>query len=226
MAFQSGILGMFARSPFKPLQKHMDKAYDCVVLLEPFLQSVIQGDWDKAAELRDQIGQLEHDADRVKMDFRQHLPKNLFLPVPRNDLLQLMSKQEDLPNLAKDITGLMLGRRMKIPNALAQDFAAFLRCSVEATEQAKTTISELDELLESGFRGQEVNIVEKMLNKLNQLEHDSDDLQIKLRQKLFDIEPELEPVDIVFLYKVIDYIGSLADVAQDTGGRLRMLTAD
>jgi predicted phosphate transport protein (TIGR00153 family) len=226
MAFQSGILGMFARSPFKPLQKHMDKAYDCVALLEPFLQAALQGEWDKAGEIRDQIGQLEHDADRVKMDFRQHLPKNLFLPVPRIDLLQLMSKQEDLPNLAKDITGLMLGRRMQIPEALADDFFAFLRCSVEATEQAKTTISQLDELLESGFRGQEVNIIEKMLNKLNQLEHESDDLQIKLRQKLFDIEPQLEPVDVVFLYKVIDYIGSLADAAQDTGGRLRMLTAD
>jgi len=226
MAFQTGILNMFARSPFKPLQKHMELAHESVASLETFFQSIIDEDWDQAKATRGKISELEHQADAIKLDFRQHLPKNLFLPVPRLDLLELISKQEELPNIAKDITGLVLGRKMHVPPTLIDKFMAFLKCAIDTCNQAKTTISELDELLESGFRGKEVAIIENMLKKLNQLEHESDDLQIKLRQGLFDIEDQLKAVDLVFLYKVIDNIGRLADAAQDTGSRLRMLTAD
>lgn len=226
MAFQTGILNMFARSPFKPLQKHMEKAHGSVALLETFFEALTKADWEQARKLRRQIQDLEHEADAIKMDFRQHLPKSLFLPVPRMDLLELLSKQENLANIAKDISGLMLGRKMNIPKSLVSLFMKFLKSSIDASNQAKTAISELDELLESGFRGKEVDIIETLLKELNRIEHESDELQIELRQSLFDIEDELRPVDVVFLYKIIDWVGYLADTAQDAGARLRMLTAD
>lgn len=222
---QSGVLNMFARSPIRPLQQHMEKAQCCADLLLPYFDAVFAKDWEKAANLQQEISSYEHEADALKMDFRLHMPKGLFLPVPRIDLLELLNKQEHIANKAKDIAGIMLGRKMEIPAQLSGEMRAYLARSIDASKQAKKAINELDELLESGFRGKEVKLVEELVTELNKIEYDTDQMQIKIRQNLFDIEKSLEPIDVMFLYKIIEEIGTLADRSQEVGNRLRMLTA-
>lgn len=222
---QSGVLSMFARSPIRPLQQHMEKAQYCAQLLLPYFNAVLEKDWSKAETLQQEISHYEQEADALKMDFRLHLPKGLFLPVPRSDLLDLLKKQEMIANLSKDIAGIVLGRRMEIPPEFSKEFQLFLSRSIDASSQAKKAISELDELLESGFRGKEVALVEEMITELNKIEHDTDDMQINVRQSLFNIEKSLAPVDVMFLYKLIEQVGMLADCSQEVGSRLRMLTA-
>jgi len=219
-----GILGVFARSPIRPLQQHMKKAQACAEWLIPFFDAVLEGDWDQAKVLRTQITQVENEADELKMDFRLHMPKNIFLPVPRIDLLELLSKQDKIANISKDIAGIVLGRRMQIPTQLSQDLPQLVQLSVQASREALQATEELDELLESGFSNFEIEHVETIITQLNKTEHATDKLQIEIRQQLFDIEKELAPVDAIFLYQIIGWIGLIADCAQKVGARLRMLT--
>ena len=39
------------------------------------------------------------------------------------------------------------------------------------------------------------------------------------------LEVELPPVDVIFLYQIIDWVGDLADRAQRVGSRLQLLVA-
>ena len=64
-----------------------------------------------------------------------------------------------------------------------------------------------------------------MVTELNGIETTNDKLQITLRKHIFDIEHELNPIDTIFLYKIVDKIGILADDAQRVGFRLMMLTS-
>ena len=48
----NSILGVFAKSPIKPLQEHMDKVHDCASLLVAFFEATITGNWDSAVQLR------------------------------------------------------------------------------------------------------------------------------------------------------------------------------
>ena len=225
MLRQTAILDMFARSPIRPLQQHMEKAHACVALLPQFFHAVEQNDWQKAAELQAEIRKRENEADDLKRNVRSHLPKGLFLPVSRTDILNLLSGQDRLADTAKDIAGIMLGRKMRLPESLVNDFNQFLQRSIDAADQAKKAINELDELLESGFRGKEVLVVDNMVKELDQIETQTDKIQIALRQSLFDIEKDMPPIDVIFLYKIIELIGTLADRAQQAGSYLRMLVA-
>jgi predicted phosphate transport protein (TIGR00153 family) len=83
----------------------------------------------------------------------------------------------------------------------------------------------MDELLVTGFRGREVKVVEKLIEELDRLESSNDKVQIKVRTKLFSLEKNMPPVDVMFLYKIIDRIGELADIAQKVGSRLQLLIA-
>nr|MCS5581482.1 DUF47 family protein [Gammaproteobacteria bacterium] len=82
-----------------------------------------------------------------------------------------------------------------------------------------------DELLETGFRGKEATLVEELVVELDELEHQSDVSQIKLRAMLFQMEDSLPPVHVIFLYKIIDRLGELADISQKIGSRLLLLIA-
>ena len=86
-------------------------------------------------------------------------------------------------------------------------------------------INELDELVETGFRGHEVKLVQKMIKKLDKVESETDTLEKKARHKLFAIEKDLPPVDVMFLYKIIELTGDVADRAQQVGSRLQLLLA-
>ncbi|WP_372871475.1 TIGR00153 family protein [Shewanella sp.] len=221
----NSILGVFAKSPIKPLQEHIDKVHECANILVPFFEATTSGDWDKATELRKQINKAEKDADSLKREIRLTLPGGLFMPVERTDLLELLTQQDKIANKTKDISGRIIGRNLVIPTPIQEPFMAYLKRCLDAVALAKDAINELDELLEAGFRGREVTLVEKMVSELDAIEEDTDDLQIAVRRGLYAVEEGMSPVDVMFLYKIIEWVGDLADLAERVGSRLELMLA-
>jgi predicted phosphate transport protein (TIGR00153 family) len=222
---RNSIFGVFAKSPIKPLEQHIQIVVKCSKQLVPFFEACKADDWDKAAIIRKTLSKLEQDADTLKRQLRLELPGGLFMPIDRADLLELLSQQDKIANRAKDIAGRVLGRQLKIPASLQEEFSTYLVRCLDATEKAAEAINELDDLLETGFRGREVELVEKMINQLDLIEDDTDRLQVTLRQNLLAIEKDLNPIDVMFLYQIIDWVGDLADLAERVGARLEILLA-
>lgn len=225
MPFSNPLSNLFAKSPIKPMQEHMAVVNATAALLKPFFEAALAGDWEQAAELQKRISAEEFRADVMKKNLRLNLPSGLFMPVSRGDLLELLSEQDKVANCAEDIAGLMLGRRMVIPDVLREPMVQLLDTALAACEQANAAINELHELLETGFAGQEVSFVERLLERLDQLEQDADTQERNVRHELFLIEKDLPPVDVMFTYNIIDDIGRLADTAQRVGNRLQLLLA-
>lgn len=221
----SGIFDMFGPSPIKPIEQHMRKVFNCAKQLYPFFEAVNDSNWQLAEELKNKIVEYEKEADRVKRDLRLHLPTGLFLPVARTDLLELLNAQDKIANKAEDIASLIMSRKMQLPDLIRDDFMALLMRSIEAAKQACQAINELDELLETGFRGNEVKLVEGMIVTLDMLEHDCDEKLAVIRHSIFGLEQNLPAIDVIFIYKLVQWIGDLADHAQTVGGRLQILIA-
>lgn len=225
MAATSYFSRIFGNSPVTPLQKHIASVIACVEQLIPYFEAVFKNDWDKATQIQAKLAALEGKADDIKNKLRMNLPTSLFMPIDRRDILQVLDLQDLIANRAKDISGLTLGRKMSIPDVLAEDFMAFLSRCIDATKQAQIAINELDELVVTGFRGDEVTRVRQMIAELHIIENETDEIQIKLRASLFALESELSPVDVMFIYKIIEWIGDLADASQSTGNRLQLMLA-
>lgn len=221
----SSILNLFGRSPIGPLEEHMSKVHACVKELIPFFDAVFAENWQTVEEIQQIIVKLENEADKMKRDLRIHLPKGLFMPVARSDLLELLTVQDRLANTAKDIAGVVFGRRMHFPQSMTLSFQTFLKRCMEASKEANTAIHELDELLETSFSGNEMKLIEEMVAHLWHTERDTDEMQVHLRQTVYELESTLPPVDVMFLYQVIEWTGDLANHAQDIGDRLQILLA-
>ena len=216
---------LFGRSPIRPIEGHMARAQSCVALSGEFLEAGFQKDWQQAESIRQQIIAAKRDADEIKRDIRTHLPRSLFLPVARADLLELLRIQDRMTNRSREIADLILVRKMVLPQDLTGPVRDYFNVSLETSEQALKAVNELDELLETGFRGKEAAFVESLIAELDDMETRSEAAQIRLRTLLFQHEQTIPPVEVMFLYKLVELIGDIAVISHKVGGRLLQLMA-
>jgi len=222
----TSLLGdLFGRSPFQPMQRHMEVVRACVSHVVPLFEAVATSDHATVAAERAQIDDLEHQADMIKNALRSHLPKGFFLPVGRRDLLEILDLQDNIADTAQDLAELVAERRMVLPEPMAEPMLALVRSGEETCNAAAEVIAELDELLEMGFRGREASRVETMVEALADKEEESDRLEIEVNRILFAIEGEIDPVSVIFWYRMIELAGDLADFSKKVGSRLRLFLA-
>ncbi len=198
---------------------------ECAREVQPLFDALIEGDQDLVLATKDRIFEKETEADQLKHELRQNLPKSLFMPVDRRDLLEVLLLQDTIANVAQDIAGLLIERKMSIPEFLVEPLVELTARCIETVEHAAKVIEELDELLAIGFRGREVDRVDVMLTQLNEIEDETDVLGIALARALFDHEDELKPVSVMMWYQIIEWIGDLADYAEKVGDNIRLLIA-
>jgi len=69
------IAKVFGRSPFVPLQIHMEKVAECVKQLPDLIAAYRREESESVEALRKKISRLEHEADALKHDIRNSLPR-------------------------------------------------------------------------------------------------------------------------------------------------------
>jgi len=221
----SPIAALFGKSPFGPMQQHMAVVEQCADRMVDLFQALIDGDRGRVEELTEEIFALESEADELKHELRRHLPRSLFMPVSRRDLLDLLSAQDSIADEAEDVVALIALRRMEVPDFLREDLMPFVRRVVDAVHKCREVIQELDELLTAGFRGTETDRTEDIIRELAILETETDDMGLKLVGTLFHYEEDLKPLRVVYWQQLISMIGHVADHAENAGDRLRLLIA-
>jgi predicted phosphate transport protein (TIGR00153 family) len=219
------ILDLFAKSPFRPMQEHMDVVLECVQYAKPLFEALCREDSDGLRSAWSRIDELEGQADRLKNDLRAHLPKRLFLPVDRRDLLEILDLQDSIADRLQDVGGLLMERKMPVPPSMRDGLLELVHAVVKTCEHSAEAIHSLDELVEIGFRGREAERLEEKVNRIGSLEGETDRLQAQLLRELFRLEDELSPVSVMLWYQLIGWIGNLADNAEKVGNRLRLLIA-
>jgi len=217
--------GIFGSSPVRPLQKHMEQIVICVRELVPYIDAVLAGDNKARDAHHKKIVKKEHKADRLKKDLRLHLPSSLFMPIDRRDVLEVLTMQDRVAGAVRDVAGIIVGRNIQIPEQMADTFRELVVTCVKSVEEANDAICELDELIETGFGDNERERVGMLLTKLDATEQLTDEQSIELSHKLFEIEDDLKPVNVMFLYRVIDKTSAIADRAQRVGSRLQLMLA-
>ncbi|TKB26673.1 TIGR00153 family protein [Desulfopila sp. IMCC35006] len=212
--------GLLRGSPFKPIQEHMRIVFSCVCLIPPLFDAVYREDSASVADFAEQIKLLETEADKLKSTFRLNMPRSLFLPVDRKDLLSLIGDQDKIADITEDIGKIFLFREMTVPTEIKALLDELLEGTMEIAAAAKDMIEQLDELLEVGFAGRELDKVSLMIAGVRRSEHNIDEIMHRIKKKLFSIEKNLDPVSAMFWYQMIDLVGIISDQSENLADRL------
>lgn len=215
------IVQMFRSSPLEKVKDHADVCLECLEALPAVLTAPI-GERVEALKV---VKKKEKEADGIKAKIRRKLTRRLFMPVPKNQVLELVHAQDKIANRAKDIATLFTHRFDELPPEIIEILVKFVETNLAVVRQARLSIHELDELVETGFRGVEADLVVDMVDRLDQLESESDRRQWELFAELKQHEDKISPVDAMFVYRLTVLIAEVGDRADRTGRLLEQMLA-
>lgn len=214
---------LFGKSPFEPLYQHMCKVKKCVDLIQPLMHAFIDEDFDKITEITKLIFKAEHEADLMKKEIRINLPKGIFLPVARGDILRFLKEQDNIADATEDLAALLAMRRMKIPTELKDELQNLVDEVIEAFNLTMKVSSEIKLLAETSFGGAEAHKVMEMIEEIKIKEWEADKAQMRAAQKMFSLEDQLDPVSVMMWMNIFRELGNLANHAENTGDQLRIM---
>ncbi|MBT8484046.1 MAG: TIGR00153 family protein [Phycisphaerales bacterium] len=216
------IAKIFGQSPFVPLQAHMDKVSECVRMVPEAIAAYRAGDAAAVEDLAKTIAKREHDADLVKHDIRNTLPRGLFMPIDRSNLLGILSTQDDLADCAENISVLLTFKIAQAFEPFATMFDAFVAKNMEAFEEVRLIIGELDELLETGFGGPEAQKVKEMVGRVAHREYEADLLQRDLVKQLLRHEEEMSYADFYLWTRLIRQVSGLSNLSENLADSVQL----
>jgi uncharacterized protein len=217
------IAKLFGKSPFAPLQSHMDKVANCINMLPDLFKAVEKQDLEEIRNIAKQISKSEHEADLTKNDIRNHLPKSIFLPIDRSSIFHILSIQDAFADKAEDISVLCTFKLLSNYEEFKEEFKNFYLLNVNTFTLAKQVIKEFDSLLETTFGGAEAQKVKIMIDDLAFKEHELDKMQYHLTQKIYD-KCDTMSYEIFYLWHtLIKEVGSISNLAENLGNTIRMI---
>lgn len=218
------LLNLFGRSPFAPLKFHMEKVSECVYTLPTLFESLLKGEFDKVEQLVGQISKAERLADTTKNDIREHLPRSLFLPIDRTQLLDILKLQDDIADQAESIAIFTTLKSLQLPSSLQDPFNSYLSKIVDAYEGAYSIIKELHDLLESSFVGVgiEADKIRKIGDEMAYKKHEVNLKSRELLKSLFALEDHLSHSSFYLWMRIFDELAHLAALSEKVVLRVRM----
>lgn len=214
---------LFGDSPITPIKRHMEVVFATAEALRPFCDALLAHDYATANQVRVRICALEQEADDIKKDIRLHLPTGVLRSISRNDLLELVRAQDKIANGIRDLSGLACGRSMRIPTQLAPELRLCVSQAIIAVNALNETLGQLDTLAATGFIQSRTRTIEAGTDSVDDAERLSDQYENSLRSRLFELEDGIDPVDVMFLYQLIDLLGEVADRSQIVADRIRII---
>jgi predicted phosphate transport protein (TIGR00153 family) len=220
------ILGLFAESPFGPLRELAHKVAECAQEVPALFDAFYAGDYDAVRQKAEEISRLEHEADLLKDRVRDKLPKTIFLPVDRRDLLEVIASLDAIADCAEDVGILFTLREMEPHEDLIEPLKVLLPQVMKVVDQTLAIMDHLDVLVEVGFKGPEAKRIQDMIEELGRLEHEADLTQDELARTLFSkIGDDIKPGSLFLWNKILNKVGDVANTAEKAGTRVRLFIA-
>jgi predicted phosphate transport protein (TIGR00153 family) len=219
------IIGMFAKSPFGPLEEHMLKVMQCSELFGECVKAYCNKDFSEAENLAIDVSKVEHEADDIKNSIRANLPKSIFMPVDRGDFLNYLREQDQVADRLEDSALNLTMRRTKLPEDVKNDLLKLSSKVIDVIDILPLAVKSLNELLETSFAKKGESKCGEYLDLLNEKEQLTDELDLKLRKHLYELEEKFTHGEFFHIMRTVKIIGRIADHAENCGDRMRVMIA-
>ncbi|MDW7773406.1 MAG: TIGR00153 family protein [Desulfobulbaceae bacterium] len=220
---RSLIADLFGTSPFGPIVEHSKKVHECVELLWPLMEALLQEDYDQIEKLRSRMARAEYEADVIKHEIRSFISRRYFLPVDRGDLVDFVEHVEKIADVAQDFSVILTLRKTRIHPSLHDGFLNYLNQVFQVSGTLLTAAVEFKSLAETSFGGAEAREIMKFTEGLGEEEWKADKMARRLSRAIYALEGEAEILDILFCEKMVIMLGEVANQAENAGDFLKIM---
>lgn len=213
------------KSPFDQLLEHMGKVRECINLLGEGLIRYYKGNYDGFAELTEKISSIEHEADIIKGNLRNHLPNSLFMPVDKGKFLWALREQDAILDHAENLMQMLDMRHTKIPKELQNIFIEHAQMVMKTVKAMEDAVESIRDLVETSFVQREREQTKQFIHKVHDFEWQADQKKYDMTKGIYKLEKKLDPMDVYHLLKIADWVDDIADHAENVADWLRSMIA-
>ncbi len=216
-------LSMFMTSPFDGLQEHAEKVKECAWAFQQAMECHVSHRCKTFEEFRQEVDNLESQADAIKRRIRGHLPKGTMMPMDKFQLFRYLREQDHVLDAMEDVLDWLSYRpEPGIPKELEKDFFLLVDAIVYPVEEMTRMVTEARNYFKN-FSENQRSLVKDIIRELRSYEHEADKLEDKIKQKVFNMN--IDPVTVFHTIRLAEFIGSIADHAENAGDMMRAMLA-
>jgi predicted phosphate transport protein (TIGR00153 family) len=218
------VLGnLFRRSPFENTFKHAVKVAQCGPLFVQAVHGYFKGDRDRFELLKEEIREIEAEADRMKRNIRAHLPASVLMPVEKSVFFNFLREADKVVDCIKNSLYWMSYYQLELPDDIQKDYMLlakevgdYLGFLPEMVLRAHTYFASRTE----GDR----DAVKEIIQEIRFREKESDDLEKTLLIRLCADEA-LPPKTFFLMIRLVETTGNIADHLENSADMMRVMIA-
>ena len=212
---------MFMTSPFEGLQEHAEKVLECAWAFQQGMECYFAAKCETFEEFRQEVTQIESQADAIKRRIRGHIPKRTMMPISNFLVFRYLKEQDEVLDAMEDsLDWISYRAELRIPEEIEKDFALLVDAVIDPIEELNRLVIEA-RLYFKQFSEKQRDVVKNIIHKLRQQEHEADKYENIIKKKVFHMEADA--VTIFHLVRLAETIGAIADHAQNAGDMMRAM---
>jgi len=212
---KSDAKGALIDSPFDGLKKHSALIKKAINELIKGVRLYKEGRFEEAQISFEKVSKLEHQADEIKIEIRENLPRFFFLPVTKDEFLTLLKEADSILDHAKNVALLLDMREEEMPDEIKEDFEEFSKKIFGSVKQVDELMAVFVGMLRSSIDEDSKQKVRELQLQIAKKEYEADEIERKISRKLFNHDED--PLKAIHLLKVVDTMDSIADHAENVG---------
>ena len=220
---RTNFMYLFYKSPFESLKRHADKVRDCDRLFLQAVKCYLNRDYDAFDDLTDQVAKMESEADAIKRNIRGHMPRGILMPVDKFQFFLYLREQDKVLDAVEDALYWLSYRPKEVKETLVEEVTFLAESVVPAIEKLSPLVEMAIQYFKTNSREVRARM-KSLIRDIRQVEHESDHLEQELNRRIF--EEVADPLELFHLIKTVEYIGAIADHAQNASDMMRAMIAE
>lgn len=191
------------------ITEHLGRVAESLEKMALSFQDYIRGDIEEAKENGFQTHLKEKEADGKRREIIEKLHSGAFLPVFREDLINIVARQDKIADRAESCCDFCLTQRPEIPDKFKDKFKELLLASVK-------TFTPYKEAIENMFI--DYKVVGDRIKDVNTQEEEADTIEWHITRDVFT--SELPLAQKIHIRELIFHVVCISDVIEDAADDL------
>jgi predicted phosphate transport protein (TIGR00153 family) len=194
------------------IEEHLEKVEESLQSMLATIDAYLQGEIDSAESHASRTHRAESEADAIRRGISDLLHRGAFLPVFREDVIELVRMVDEIAGHAQTCCKFIINQRPDVPDNLRQDFLKVARDSIASLPPLQEGVTKLSE---------DLSITREKAAQVHGIEKALDELEWQLSHRIFSTDLPL--AHKMHLKQLVDVIVGISDIAEDAAEILETL---
>jgi len=217
------LANLLKRSPFENAFKHAVKVAQCGPIFVEAVQAYFKPDRDKFEFLKEEIRDIEAEADRMKRNIRAHLPASILMPVEKSVFFTFLREADKVVDCVKNALYWMSYCELVLPPEIQRDYILLVKEVGDYLGLLPEMVLRAHNYFRSRMEQDRV-AVKDIIREIRFREKESDDLEKTLFIRLC-ADQSIPPRTYFLMIRLVETTGDIADHLENSADMMRAMIA-